>query len=582
MGKAIIKGNQGGGRYIVDIEFDTRMVDARKEVLNESVEKLETEEIPAAEQKTDEEFENLIEAETALNEYLEALMGDPDFKTITKLTTDAINQKIEYDLALGTENRLRARLLSHQKELEKLGREVKKLVQRPAWCIEYNEDLTGAVGTVEADYLIKMRSIDGEPEKDPILLPTAHNSGSDGMLQTIHSSGPASTFFNLAIYPGAQKHKPRYRLGTITALDKNNNTASVTLDVSTRDPDENSMAYVQDFRPVSFNNVLNHIPVEYMTCNANAFEVDDRVVVGFLGDDWEQARVIGFESDPRQCHNIYFASLDFMPTPLVGVGLRLHIYGMVFTAQSAINIDQIFSTGGRFQDFSSEDLPVRRNTISAETRWTGIFILDQNNRPIEIVSIIPEPYYGWTNAYRTNEIGQPDPDPLNRAIVIPAGSRFAICSANNHNAYFGYYEPADIIADVGETWLSSVMPTAKNHIAALVTTDGNIVEGVMPADIVTLSFLRFSSLESLHSAGGELWPLVAGVGFRSGSASEYPTGRITALDWPGNQYPENGAPFYDPNYPTISYPFAYDPNNVLALPCGYVNSFGTFAPCFWE
>lgn len=300
MGKAIIKSNQGEGRYIVDIEMDTAMADARKQVLNVSIDKLQNEQIPAAAEQTDIEYEKLLQANIALTDYLQSLSGDPDFTTINKLTTDALNRKIDHDLALRNENTLRARLLSFQKEQQLLNREVKKLIQRPAWCIEYNENLTGAVGTVEADYLIKMRGIDGEPEKDPILLPTPH-SGSDGMLQTIHSSGPACTFFNMAVYPGAQKHKPRFRVGTITALDQDNDLASVTLDVATREPDQNSLTYVQDFDPVSFSNTLNNIPIQYMTCNAKAFEVGDRVVVGFTGENWEQAKVIGFESEPRAC-----------------------------------------------------------------------------------------------------------------------------------------------------------------------------------------------------------------------------------------------------------------------------------------
>jgi hypothetical protein len=41
-----------------------------------------------------------------------------------------------------------------------------------------------------------------------------------------------------------------------------------------------------------------------MTCNADAFEVGDRVVVEFIGQDWENPRVVGFLDNPKRCPNI--------------------------------------------------------------------------------------------------------------------------------------------------------------------------------------------------------------------------------------------------------------------------------------
>jgi len=38
-----------------------------------------------------------------------------------------------------------------------------------------------------------------------------------------------------------------------------------------------------------------------MTCHANAFEIDDRVVVQFTAGDWAQPRVIGFLDNPKPC-----------------------------------------------------------------------------------------------------------------------------------------------------------------------------------------------------------------------------------------------------------------------------------------
>ena len=45
----------------------------------------------------------------------------------------------------------------------------------------------------------------------------------------------------------------------------------------------------------------SNIPIEYMSCNADAFNIDDRVLVQFQGQGWGNPRVIGFESEPKSC-----------------------------------------------------------------------------------------------------------------------------------------------------------------------------------------------------------------------------------------------------------------------------------------
>ena len=46
---------------------------------------------------------------------------------------------------------------------------------------------------------------------------------------------------------------------------------------------------------------LANVPVVYMSCNAAAFEVGDRVIVEFQANDWKQPRVIGFVDYPKAC-----------------------------------------------------------------------------------------------------------------------------------------------------------------------------------------------------------------------------------------------------------------------------------------
>lgn len=51
----------------------------------------------------------------------------------------------------------------------------------------------------------------------------------------------------------------------------------------------------------SYTRRLDAVPVEYMQCNAWAFEDGDRVVVQFTSQDWAQPKVVGFADGPQAC-----------------------------------------------------------------------------------------------------------------------------------------------------------------------------------------------------------------------------------------------------------------------------------------
>lgn len=114
----------------------------------------------------------------------------------------------------------------------------------------------------------------------------------DGVMFATDVMSPEQYYWNLAAMPAWQKFKPTYRWGTLTALDKDANLASVTL---------NNATSSQQSLGINQTSTLTNIPVVYMTCNARAFEVNDRVVVQFLGQDWANPRVIGFLDNPRPC-----------------------------------------------------------------------------------------------------------------------------------------------------------------------------------------------------------------------------------------------------------------------------------------
>lgn len=114
----------------------------------------------------------------------------------------------------------------------------------------------------------------------------------DGVMYATDVMSPEQCYWNLAALPAVQKFKPTYRWGTLTALDKDANTASVSLNAATSS---------QQSLGINQSTTLTGIPVVYMTCNARAFEIGDRVVVQFQGQDWANPRVIGFLDNPRPC-----------------------------------------------------------------------------------------------------------------------------------------------------------------------------------------------------------------------------------------------------------------------------------------
>lgn len=155
---------------------------------------------------------------------------------------------------------------------------------RLAWCADLTETAVGYVATLD---------IPGESEliliapggRQPVL-------STDGYFRSRGLMAPWQAYFNAAILPGWQKFKPTYRWGTITALNVDADTASVSL------ADTRSSA---QRLPVNQAATLSNIPVVYMTCNAAAFDVGDRVVVEFQGKNWNAPRVIGFVDNPKDC-----------------------------------------------------------------------------------------------------------------------------------------------------------------------------------------------------------------------------------------------------------------------------------------
>lgn len=165
-----------------------------------------------------------------------------------------------------------------------------------AWCADLTEDLSGEVGVIE---------IAGDIDKGVNIQPgydgnAAYNANRDGELKEVqefpNTKPTGEVYWNWAMRPGWQKWRPNYRYGTISNIDYDNDTCDVALDAcyATDTPDGEQLDINQTAS-------LKGVGIQYMDCNAGAFEDGDKVLVEFEDHDWSKPRVIGFKEEPKAC-----------------------------------------------------------------------------------------------------------------------------------------------------------------------------------------------------------------------------------------------------------------------------------------
>jgi len=261
----------------------------------------------------------------------------------------------------------------------------------PAWCADLTEDATGEVATIEI------------PGENALVLvaPTAPAPGpSDGLLTAREVQSPEQVFWNAAVLPGWQKWKPTYRRGTITAIDYDADTASVTLfeDVSSARN-----------LPINQSSNLTAVPVDYMQCDAEAFAVGDVVVVKFTGQDWASPRVIGFCDNPKACLP------KFVYVPIEGTKTRKTVSTRPFITSYDWNEDIGFYV---HIDGYRETVKVVEET---DTVMTGIGNIGEYVLSDYEIVLPPTVLGVYTYEVFTGTIGNSG-DPANTAMV-PSGSQ---------------------------------------------------------------------------------------------------------------------------------------------------------------
>ena len=298
MGQADILGNLGDGLYTILVKRNRALLDAQLARIADALAKF-------GDQKTElqPEIDELQSALDAILTELDALIDayDPEAEDHEQ-SLDAINAKMveaseaATPLRVGKRNMAMldldvAALTARQNRLNELAYNIDNDM-RSAWCADLSDELTGTVSTME---------VIGQPTHI-LIAPQQRGTGENlphGALTPILPMSPAQAAFNWAILPGWQKFRPTYRTGEIVTLDQSADTCTVVLD--------GAWSVAQQLHVNQGTGELADVPVEYMTCNAAAFEVGDKVVVEFTEQKWEQPVVVGFVTEPKPCGLARFA-----------------------------------------------------------------------------------------------------------------------------------------------------------------------------------------------------------------------------------------------------------------------------------
>lgn len=291
MGYARIVSGGPTGRYTIEVDYGQNVKDAVLGALSILLSNINAE-IGLAQMQVNEadalEAEAIQTLEELQDGYIAEALANPgsEISTLQLRGQAFILQQLR---ASNTPIRVKLKLLQHERKttLDRIAywNGFQPLQTKDVWCTTLTED-------AEAGWFVATIDIPGETNLQ-LLAPECRGwTQTDGVMTARELMSPEQAFFNAAILPGWQKFKPTYRWGTITALDYEADTANVSL-----------FAAVSSAQRLGVNKAssLSNVPVEYLTCNARAFEVGDRCVVQFQGQDWGTPKVIGFLDNPKRC-----------------------------------------------------------------------------------------------------------------------------------------------------------------------------------------------------------------------------------------------------------------------------------------
>jgi hypothetical protein len=339
MGRATIQADHEGGSYTVTVRHDVTA---------------------AARKRT-----TLIANRATLQAVADAAETTPEVRALVRLQITAID-----------------------KELARLDTMTGADYSRQAWCVDMTDGLSGDVGTIEpntaAVNVLNIRpGFDGGAAWDP---------ARDGDRVPFLSLPVADAMHNFALMPAIQKWRPTYRYGTITAIDYDANTCAVALD-----------AAASQIRGLNINqaSAIEDVPIEYMSCNAGAFGVGDKIVVEFSGYNWTAPKVIGFQDNPQPCEfHLRLVSVNGFTAFSSGYKLRV-----TQPVASTITGDPL--KGTYTEDFTILGVGIGTGEVDANGVVEIEFAVAADpTKPINVQIAHPEKWRFWTEDWRGSRPNQ--------------------------------------------------------------------------------------------------------------------------------------------------------------------------------
>lgn len=307
MGSGTIVSALDDGQYRLSVDYGSDRVNARVALIDARITQRTSEisDMAALIATVEADYAVLNAAiDTAISNLKAAITSGGDVAAATAAVNEAVQDAIGLARELGLLNNKKRELEAEKRQFELSKAALLELdveQELTVWCADYTTGKSGEVATIE---------VPGEPATTLIAPGGRAPTEADGEVVNRLVQDANQAFFNAAILPGWQKFLPTYRFGTITSVNVTADTCSVGLDATESSAQSLGINQSTD---------LADVPVEYMSCNATAFTVGDRVLVAFENQDWASPKVIGFESNPSPCGLItatgYYQAKTFNASP---------------------------------------------------------------------------------------------------------------------------------------------------------------------------------------------------------------------------------------------------------------------------
>lgn len=316
MPKGIIKANNSDGSYSVEVVYDNRDdIEAELSEIEGKINTAKTGYLKAFGNMTAIESE-LETLEVSLKWYKDQCNNyglyqtelEATEKEISRKNKERINYKIKYET-------LKADYFTYLGRQDKLN-DFPENPTQTIWCADYsiNYEVGNEVGLIAIAGCDKWNGWNMQPGFNRKAL---YDAGRDNKLHHTYPGFnlPWSYIWYIISHPGMQRWRPTTRHAVIISFEN-----PILLDYVDVDLDNDLQCYVRYLPAYSgpdktlvnkYPEDQHNVPVRYMSCNHNAFDEGDEVLVEFTSlysgypkrdqEEWDRPTIIGFKENPQPC-----------------------------------------------------------------------------------------------------------------------------------------------------------------------------------------------------------------------------------------------------------------------------------------